>query len=212
VIGGTATIFAQIEQQRRLYESLSAPSLMQEMIDRHQRLTQPSAVQMLMEQRERWERLAQGPTEPSVIESIIAQKANIDRLVSPPIFEQLTRQQRLFEELVDGPKVWRMLAGWSGAMPLGLLREAEQYRHALRGEVAVEDSEIDADENFLSRLAAEREAILTCLDRVGRSMIAAGLLGVPIPDVVLGLIMVFIISGEVADEILNERERADDAA
>ena len=104
----------------------------------------------------------------------------------------------------------RMLAGWSGAMPLGLLREAEHYRHALRGEVAVEDSEIGPDGNVLSRLAAEREAILTCLNRVGKSMIAAGLLGVPVPDVVLGLIMVFIVIGEVSDEILSER--ADDAA
>lgn len=80
------------------------------------------------------ERLTRGPAEPSVIESVIAQKANIDRLVSPPNFEQLARQQRLFEELVEGPKIMRMLAGWSGAMPFGLLREAEDYRHALRGE------------------------------------------------------------------------------
>ena len=211
-MNGTATIFAQIERQRRLYESLSTstPFSIQGMIERRERLTQPSAVQMLTEERERWERLTQGPAEPSVIESVIAQKANIDRLISPPIFEQLARQQRLFEDLVEGPKIMRMLAGWSGAMPLGLLREAEHYRHALRGEVTVEDSEIGPDENVLSRFAAEREAILTCLDRVGKSMIAAGLLGVPVPDVVLGLIMVFIVIGEVSDEILSER--ADDAA
>lgn len=209
-MNGTATIFAQIERQRRLYESLSTPFSIQGAIERQGRLTQPSAVQMLTEERERWERLTRGPAEQSVIESVIAQKANFDRLVPPPIFEQLARQQRLFEELVEGPKIMRMLTGWSGAMPLGLLREAEHYRDALRGEVTVEDSEMGPDENVLSRLAAERETILTCLDRVGKSMIAAGFLGVPVPDVVLGLIMVFIVIGEVSDEILSER--ADDAA
>ncbi len=34
----------------------------------------------------------------------------------------------------------------------------------------------------------------------------AGLLDVPIPDVILALIVAAIVTGEVADEILRERE------
>lgn len=87
---------------------------------------------------------------------------------------------------------------------MGWVEQVEHYRDDLFEEVALEEGEVGSDQGGLSRLAAEREAILACLDRVGKSMIAAGLLGVPIPDVALGLIVVFVVIGEVADEILSE--------
>jgi uncharacterized membrane protein len=56
-------------------------------------------------------------------------------------------------------------------------------------------------------LAEEREAILTCLKRFAYIAAAGGYFGVyRIPNVVLGLIVVFLVIGEVADEILVEAE------
>lgn len=50
------------------------------------------------------------------------------------------------------------------------------------------------------------EAILTCLRRIRDSALAAGLLEVPIPPVVLALLVIAVVLGEVADERLLERE------
>jgi hypothetical protein len=80
-----------------------------------------------------------------------------------------------------------------------------QYREGLIEEVSGEGG-VGFDSEALSRFAAEREAILTCLKRFAYIAAAGGYFGVyQIPNIVLGLIVVFLVIGEVADEILTER-------
>lgn len=113
-------VFSLIEKQRQLFDSLYRPSVLQTTLEQYERMARPSALEMVMEQQERWRRLIKGPARPSTLQMVMEQQANIDRLMSSSISEQFTRQQRLFEELVAGPKIMRMLAGpercrWGGS-------------------------------------------------------------------------------------------------
>lgn len=125
-------------------------------------------------------------------------------MVRPPVLEQLARQQRLLDELIKGPAILGTLGTFSGTMPTTIADQADQFRDEVAAGAETEGLDEEADP--LPQLAAEREAILICLARIKESAIVAGLLEVPIPNVILALIVAAIVIGEVADEILSERE------
>lgn len=70
-------------------------------------------------------------------------------------------------------------------------------------DVAADDAETAVD--VASRLAAEREAILTSMRRTLAVMGAVKVAGVPVPYLLLVLMAVFVVLGEVADELICER-------
>ena len=96
-------------------------------------------------------------------------------------------------------------------LPSVLIEQAHRHRDKLREEVS---KEVAAETvmtpvielGVLRQLAEERDAILACLKRLGQIGIAGHYFGIPVPSVVLGLLIVFLVIGEVADEILQQRE------
>jgi hypothetical protein len=126
---------------------------------------------------------------------------------SKALSEQFTRQQGLFDGLLEAPSFLTVRAGWAGDLPKGLREQLAAYRDELVVEAATQaeatvESEV-AQAETLSRLAIERQAILICLKRI--LMIAEGVKLAETAPVVL-MLLAFVLFGEVADEILRERE------
>jgi hypothetical protein len=183
-VNKTASILTSLDRQRHLMVSIEKPAVMQ-------------SVRL---QRERQERAPQRLIEPVGLQSVIDQRERTQQLIRSSVLNQLARQQAMLDQLVKGPAILISLT----AMPMEVFEWAERYRDARSAEV--EDKELTGDNDPLPRLAAEREAILTCLRRIRDSALAAGLLEVPIPPVVLALLVIAVVLGEVADERLLERE------
>ena len=124
--------------------------------------------------------------------------------------EHLNSQQKLFDGLLQGPAYLTVRAGWPGGLPETLLDQLAAYRDefvaeaATHAEQAVEYGVAKAE--TLSRLATERQAILICLKRVLMIAEGARLAEVPVPAVVVVMLLVFVLLGEAADEILRERD------
>jgi len=186
-INSATSILSQLEKQRRLMDSLA----------------NPFPLQRWVEQQQRHRKLLEDPF------GLREREKMLQQMVRPSVLEQLARQQRLLDELVKRPAFLGSLGDLSGAASSTVSERAEQFRDELAAEAEAE--EVEEGNDPLPRLAAEREAILTCLVRIRESAFVAGLLDVPIPDVILALIIVATVMGEVADEILRERE-ADIAA
>jgi hypothetical protein len=124
--------------------------------------------------------------------------------------EHLGRQQKLFDGLLQAPDYLTVRAGWSGGLPDALLEQLAAYRDevvseaATQAEAAVEYGISKAE--TLSRLATERQAILICLKRIFMIAEGARLAEVPVPGVVVLMLLMFVLLGEAADEMLRERE------
>jgi hypothetical protein len=181
-ITSATSVFSQLEGQRRLMDSLA----------------NPFPLQRWVEQQQRQRKLLEDPF------GFREREKMFQQMFRPPVLEQFDRQQKLLDELVRGPAILRTLGAFSGTMPSAIADQADQFRDEVVA--GAEGEEIDEKIDPLPRLAAEREAILICLARVKESAIVAGLLDVPIPDIVLALIVAVVVIGEVADEILRERE------
>jgi hypothetical protein len=187
-INKTASILTSLDRQRHLMMSMEEPAVMKSV--RLQRERQDQALQRLME--------------PVGFQAVIDQHGRTQRLLRSSMLDQLARQQAMLDQLVKGPAILGTLGAFSGRVPSTVAEQADQFRDELAA--AAEAEEVDEETDPLPRLAAEREAILICLARIKESAIVAGLLDVPIPDVILALIVAAIVIGEVADEILRERE------
>lgn len=183
-VSKTASIFTSIERQRHLMMSMEEPAVMK-------------SVRLHREGRER---ALQRSMEPTGFQAVIDHHERTQQLIRSSVLDQLARQQATLDQLVKGPAILTSLA----AMPTDVFEWAERYRDARSAET--EDEELTGGNDPLPRLAAEREAILTCLRRIRDSALAAGLLEVPIPPVVLALLVIAVVLGEVADERLLERE------
>ncbi len=181
-INSAANVLSQLEKQRRLMDSL----------------TNPFPVQRWLEQERRRQRLLEDPF------GFRESEKKLRQMVQPPLLEQFARQQRLLDELIKGPAILSSLGGLSSGASATVADRADGFRDELVVEVEAEEVEEGTDP--LPRLAAEREAILTCLARMKESAVVAGLLDALIPDVILALILAAVVIGEVADEILRERE------
>lgn len=103
---------------------------------------------------------------------------------------------------------------WSVTLPPGFADQLATYKRNLLADIAsrlpADPEEVEGDvgtgAEAWARLAAEREAILTCLDRTAKIMVAAKMAGVPLPTFVVVMLLIFVVLGEVADEILQERQ------
>lgn len=138
--------------------------------------------------------------------------ANLPKIETPKIeipdsiIEQASKQFQIQnKELV---KVMRSAALGSAInfkLPDGYLDAIAAWREDMEAEAAEADDPSVVVEG-LRRLADERKAILKCLERINQTAIMCGLSGVPVPHIVLALLMAFYMAGDVADEILTERE------
>jgi hypothetical protein len=214
----TARIFAEIEKPNRFLSSLVGPSsttsTVQGIIDHRVKqdrmlgLARPSMLEQIVTGQARRERLLRNVTEPTAGEWMMGQLELTDRLVSSSVLDQISRQQRIFDDLARRTTLLQTLVTGSASLPSELIGSADRYREDLQDEVAEEIAVVDlptAVPDVLGRLADEREAILVCLKRIGCIGAAGQYFGVQIPPVVLGLVIVFLVIGEVADEILTER-------
>jgi hypothetical protein len=188
-------ILAQVERQRQFMESLREPTILRSI-----RL-----------QQERQELLQRSLLEPTTMQSIMAQQERIQRQLRSPVLEQLTRQQRLMDELIRGPQILRSLAAVHGSVPSGVIEQVEEYGDDLVDEITA-DAEtaaepVEALDEGLSRIAAEREAVVVALNRTSKILGGIYLGGVAIPPLVVVMVLVFVVLGEVADELLLEREK-----
>jgi hypothetical protein len=145
---------------------------------------------------------------------VLDQQLKVSHLLASPTYTQMGQQTKILVGLMERPTLLAALGGLSD-VPKPLIDQARRHREDLydevAGEVAAEDSTSLPD--VLERLAEEREAILICLKRFAYIAAAGGYFGVyRIPNVILGLIVVFLVIGEVADEILGETQQGEDKA
>lgn len=186
-----ASIFAEAEKQRGLLASL-----------------EPTGLRRILQEEQRRNRMFEDLSRPSSLRMILDQQLKVSHLLASPAYVQMGQQTKILVGLMERPSLLAALGGLQGA-PRPLIEQARRYREDLYddvvGEVATEDYLPLPD--VLDRLAEEREAILICLKRFAYIAAAGGYFGVyRIPNVVLGLIVVFLVIGEVADEILGEAE------
>lgn len=134
--------------------------------------------------------------------------AEIDWVAS--IVEQFEHQQALLKGLIQGK---------SGEVDFGIVaagsvagtfpEQIAELRHELVVGLDPEADSAEAEEwgrDALNRIAAEREAILTGLKRAAMLVGGAKAAGVEVPAVIIVLLIAFVLLGEVADEVLRERE------
>ena len=209
----TAKAFAQIDKPSRLLASFTGPSpVVQNVMDQRAKqkrmlgLGQPSLLEQIITGPTRHHRLLGNLTEPTAVERMIGQVERTSRLIPSSVADQILQQQRIFDDLTTRTTLLQTLITGPASLPSELVGQAEQYREVLRDEVAEVAAELpNSMPDVLGRLADEREAVLICLKRIGQIGVVATCFGVKIPPAILGLVMVFYVLGEVADEILSER-------
>jgi hypothetical protein len=181
----TLAVFRRLEEQRQLVVSMHEPD---------------PGIRMLIERKEREERFLKDLVEPPALRELLA------------VHRKFDEQQRMFRDLLADPGIAAALSGVPSPALADFAKQTEVFRDQRRDEVAAEvvahgAASVDAldsvESHPLDRLAEEREAILICLKRVGQVGVAGAYFGVGIPHVVLGLVLVFLVLGEVADEILR---------
>jgi hypothetical protein len=92
-----------------------------------------------------------------------------------------------------------------------LVKSVRAYWQWAEAEVSAEAEDAGSDA-VLEAILAQRHAITICLRRVAETMTAMDCFGVVrLPDVVLGLLIVFYVLSEVANEILDEGDEAEAA-
>ena len=143
---------------------------------------------------------------PAGLQQVAEHRITVRDLLQMSPYSGLGLQKRVLARLLDQPRLLAALGGFSD-VPLIMIEQAERYLVDLRSEASAENAATgESEDDQLRRLAAERDAILICLKRVGQAALIAEGLGVRLPPLVLGLILVFVVLGEVAEEVLQERE------
>lgn len=127
------------------------------------------------------------------------------REVLPPSMEALMREQnQRIADMIDTSGMRKALAGINFNLPDGWAEQVAAYREQLAEEVAGDDG---FEGGGFGRLAEEREAIITCLQRIGFALEGfAYLPRSPIPPFVGYLVLLLAVLGQVADEKLSDRE------
>lgn len=131
------------------------------------------------------------------------------RNMLPPSLEATMREQnQRIADMLDSAGIRQALAGIEFNLPERWGEQIAAYHDQVASEVAAEE-EAESATGF-RRLAEEREAIITCLQRVGFALEGfAYLPGSPIPPFVGYFILLLAVLGQVADEMLSEREDDD---
>ena len=103
--------------------------------------------------------------------------------------DTIQKQQLQFDRLFEGTDFARVLREWEP--PADFADEVLGY------DAAVEDA---SPEEVLEDIVERRQEVLKTLDDLCQGLVASDLLGITaIPDVVIGLLMVFILYGHRAD-------------
>jgi hypothetical protein len=190
-IARTASIFFEVEKQRGLLGSL-----------------EPTGLSRILLEEQKRNRMFEDLSRPSSLRMILDQQLKVSHLLTSPTYAQMGQQTKILVGLMERPTLLAALGGLS-SVPRPLIEQARQHREDLYDEVVSEVATKDSTSlpDVLERLAKEREAILICLKRFACIAVAGGYFGVyRIPNIVLGLVVVFLVIGEVADEILGEAE------
>lgn len=132
------------------------------------------------------------------------------RNLFPPALEaQLREQNQRIAEMLDRSGMRKAFAGINFNLPDGWAEQVAAYREQVVTEIA-EESVTEGADRGIGRLAVEREAIITSLERIGVALEGfAYFPESPIPPVVGLLIYMLAVLGKVADEKLSEREDDD---
>ncbi len=127
-------------------------------------------------------------------------------VISPSLEALMREQNQRIAEMLDTSAMRKALAGINFNLPDGWAEQVAAYREQVAAGTAAEGGAGDAGGGF-ARLAEEREAIITCLQRIGFALEGFAYLSrSPIPPFVGYLILMLAVIGQVADEKLNERE------
>ncbi|HEX5983241.1 MAG TPA: hypothetical protein VFY69_03450 [Solirubrobacterales bacterium] len=138
----------------------------------------------------------------------LQEQIDFQRRIRPALLEQMREQVReqnvVLRRMLDAPGIKRALVTIDFKLPEVLADQIAAYREQLAAEVTADP---DVAEETAGRLAQDREAIIKCLRRVGIAVEGFSYLPEsPVPPLVGFLILVLAALGEVADEILAERE------
>ncbi|HYH52613.1 MAG TPA: hypothetical protein VD761_00635 [Solirubrobacterales bacterium] len=128
------------------------------------------------------------------------EQIDFQKLVRPELLEQMRKQNAIF---LESPGVKRILANIDFKVPEGLADQLAAYGEQVASEVA--DSE--SGQERARRLAQERKAIITFLQRASGIVEGFGYLPEsPVPPLFGFTILLLAMLAQVADEILTERE------
>lgn len=128
------------------------------------------------------------------------------QMFRPALLEQMREQNAALRQVLDTPGIRKAMANIDLKLPEGMAGQIVAFREQL----AVEMADPDIAEERAGRLAQERGAIIKCLRRVGLAVEGFSYLPEsPLPPLVGFLILLLAALGEVADEILTEREEDD---
>lgn len=127
-------------------------------------------------------------------------------VISPSLEALMREQNQRIAEMLDSSGMRKALANIEFNLPEGWVEQVAAYREQVATEIAGE-GDTEAAGSGIGRLAEEREAIITCLQRIGFALEGfAYFPRSPIPPLVGYLILLLAVLGEVADEKLSERE------
>lgn len=127
-------------------------------------------------------------------------------LLSPSLEALMLEQNQRIADMLNTSGMRKAFAGINFNLPEGWAEQVAAYREQIATEIAGEGDTEDVGSGF-GRLAEEREAIITCLQRIGFALEGfAYLPRSPIPPFVGYLILLLAVLGQVADEKLSERE------
>jgi hypothetical protein len=130
-------------------------------------------------------------------------------VISPSLEALMREQNKRISEMLDSAGMRKALAGINFNLPEGWPEQVAAYRKQIVTELAVED-DAESTGGGLKRLAEEREAIITCLKRIGVALEGAKFIpNFPIPALVIYLFCMLVVLAEVANEKLSEREDDD---
>lgn len=128
------------------------------------------------------------------------------KMFRPALLEQIREQNAALRQVLDTPGIRRAMANVDFNLPEGLAGQIVAFREQLAAEMA----DPGIAEEAAGRLAQERGAIIKCLRRVGLAVEGFSYLPEsPLPPLIGFLILLLAALGEVADEILTEREDDD---
>lgn|GEM_PF-6044691 len=138
---------------------------------------------------------------------MITVQVKVDDLVPPALRQQVLEQNKRIAEMVDTTGIRKALLGVDFRLPDSVVAQVSAYRDQAMAE-ATEEADAGGDMAVLGRIVEEREAIITCLRRIGTALEGFKFIPElsPMASLVIFLFCMMIVLAEVANELLSERE------
>jgi hypothetical protein len=142
------------------------------------------------------------------ISEAINLQVKVRHLIRSPAVEALMQEQnQRIAEMLNSSGMRKALAGINFDLPEGLVEQITAYRERIETEAAAAEEEGENSVGGLKRIADEREAIITCLKRIGAVLEGAKFIpNFPVPWIAIYLFCMLVVLAEVANERLAERE------